>query len=110
MATKGGLEESTVDASEYEPQVVELPTETEETKESEGSAVSAEGSNITGFAPKEEKPLGASRGRGGRYLYEGLGKEERLEIWRKKLRQMQQDYLASLSELEREDFLKRLEV
>ena len=104
------MNDRTVDASEYEPQVVELPTEAEaeESKGSESGASSSEEVNITGFAPKEKESTGGSQEKGPRYLYEGLSKEERLEIWRKKLHEMQQKYLASLSEQEREDLLRRL--
>ena len=102
-----------MDASEYEPQVVELPVETaEKDKDSEGNdddggGGSGEERKITGFAPKKEKSV---EKKGIRTLYEGLSDEERMEIWVKKLHQMQQKYLDSLSEQEREAFLKRLDV
>lgn len=109
-SSKGGLTARILDASEFEPQVVELPPE-EETESGDGEAgggddedAEAGGKDIPdGKTESAEEAKSAD-------VYAGLSEEERVALWMKKLLTMRESYLASMTEQERETFLKRLEV
>lgn len=134
-----------MDASEYEPQVVELPSETESRSSHEEDKVSrssrgeddvtyrssSRGGSVTSDSDTsssdedgrasnssdvKEKPPAEKRVTSNGKTVEGLAgsveltAKEREELWVQKLGEMRQRYLASMTQEEREDFFKRLEV
>lgn len=99
-SSKDNLKVRTVDASEYEPQVVELPSLRESGSEDEG------GGNGRGQEGSDERDKSGN----GTSVYKELSEEERNELWIKKLQKMRERYLASMTEDERELFFKRLDV
>ena len=103
---KSGFEPRVVDASEYKPQVVELPVSP--TREADDSG-EADGSE------DKDQETGILGGRGAATVHvakkkEKLTDEDRLELWRVKLAEMRANALASMTEEEKRDFFKRLEV
>lgn len=124
--SKSSFNAREVDASEYEPQVVELPesrgspeedrgtagSSSDSDDSSEDSRASSSSSSSTGDQPVEKQS--ASNGKGGLGEEEDkvqeLTDKEREHLWVKKLGEMRQRYLASMTEKERVEFFKTLEV
>lgn len=93
VVPKGGLSVRTVDPSEYEPQVVELPT-----------------ANVEENCVEEEKTGSPGETGSGSPASRELTEEERAGLWVKNLQAMRERYLASLTEQERDNLFKTLEV
>ena len=95
-----GLNVRVVDPSEYEPQVVDLseativePEEHSDTRVKEAGSAEETGSGAGSPANSGE-----------------LSKEQRLGLWIKNLHAMQEKYMASLTEQQREILFQRLEL
>ena len=132
--SKSGYNAREVDASEYEPQIVELPSpevaehgSSLEDKDdgggdvddiNSGSEDSSSDSGSSGSSSEEpemaEDKAPASNGgveSGGEEVESGeLTEKERKELWVKKLGEMRERYLATMTEEERVEFFKRLEL
>lgn len=133
LVSKSDYSAGEVDASEYEPQIVELPSpeaeqlsrqEEEEEEEEDGatdgsrsgsedSSSDSRSSRSSSEEPATEKERPASNGKVGSSEDMGsmeLTEKEREELWVKKLGEMRERYLATMDEKERENFFKLLEV
>lgn len=129
--SKSGFNAREVDASEYEPQIVKLPSpeaepsgkEDEEedgvtgsstesgSEDSSSDSRSSRSSSEEPAAAEKERP--ASNGKVGSSERVGsmeLTEKEREEQWVKKLGEMRERYLATMTEKEKEDFFKLLDV
>ena len=130
--SKSGYNAREVDASEYEPQIVELPSP--EVAEHGSSLEDKDGGDVDGSNSGSEdssSDSGSSRSSseepetaedkapasnggvesGGEEVESGeLTEKERKELWVKKLGEMRERYLASMTEEERVEFFKRLEL
>jgi hypothetical protein len=137
-AKSGGFNAREVDASEYEPQIVELPSSPEPersshdegeeamdtsrggSEESEDSSTDSRSSRSSSEesetpAAVEGKPTSNGNGGDGMEVDGGgssaeLTEKQREELWVDKLGKMRERYLATMTEEERVEFFKRLEV
>lgn len=99
---KSGFEPRVVDASEYKPQVVELPASPTGEADSENDDQEQ--------LEKTEIPGGSGTAVDVGDKKEELNDEDRLQLWKVKLAEMREKYLASMTEEEKRDFFQRLEV
>lgn len=131
-ASKSSFNAREVDASEYEPQVVELAesrsshgedggttgssrggigsSSSDSEDSSEDSRVSSSSSSSEEQTAEEKSASNRKAGEGSADNVQELTDKERDQLWIKKLEEMRQRYLASMTEMEREDFFKSLEV
>lgn len=117
-----------VDASEYEPQIVELPSPKGSSHgEKDGGSVDGSDSGTEDSSSDsrssrsssgepgaaEDKPPASNGGVGSGGEEVGsreLTEKDRKELWVKKLGEMRERYLAAMTEEERVEFFKRLEI